>query len=175
MGLNRTKHHGENVWKCAMSCYVRKICFHFEWYQMGVNPQCETMWWLTHGFGAGLFSDNHILIWDMRYIIICTCIYIIYAYMHIHIYAYMHICIYIYINMHIYIYAYIYIHINIWCWSKFLYLGTAILREYKNYFRETFANSMFTFRGAHVGQQHLLWRFVHHLPNYARESRITSW
>ena len=27
----------------------------------------------------------------------------------------------------------------------------------------------------HVGQQHLLWRFVHHLPNYARESRITSW
>ena len=24
-------------------------------------------------------------------------------------------------------------------------------------------------------QQHLLWRFVHHLPNYARESRITSW
>ena len=42
-------------------------------------------------------------------------------------------------------------------------------------FRETFANSMFTFRGAHVGQQHLLWRFVHHLPNYARESRITSW
>ena len=39
----------------------------------------------------------------------------------------------------------------------------------------TFANSMFIFRGAHVGQQHLLWRFVHHLPNYARESRITSW
>ena len=34
---------------------------------------------------------------------------------------------------------------------------------------------MFIFRGAHVGQQHLLWRFVHHLPNYARESRITSW
>ena len=38
-----------------------------------------------------------------------------------------------------------------------------------------FANSMFIFRGAHVGQQHPLWRFVPHLPNYARESRITSW
>ena len=34
---------------------------------------------------------------------------------------------------------------------------------------------MFIFRGAHVGQQHLIWRFAHHLPNYARESRITSW
>ena len=34
---------------------------------------------------------------------------------------------------------------------------------------------MFICRGAHVGQQHLLWRFVHHLTNYARELRITSW
>jgi len=41
--------------------------------------------------------------------------------------------------------------------------------EQKCYFRETFANSMFIFREAHVGQQHLLWRFLHHLPNYARE------
>ena len=42
------------------------------------------------------------------------------------------------------------------CWSKFLYPGTAILRDQQFYFRETFANSMFIFRGAHVGQQHLL-------------------
>ena len=61
------------------------------------------------------------------------------------------------------------------CWSKFLYPGTAILREYKFYFRETFANSMFIFRGAHVGQQHLLWRFVHRLPKIAKvHQRITD-
>ena len=35
-----------------------------------------------------------------------------------------------------------------------------------------FANSMFIFHGAHVSQQQ--WKFAHHLPNYARESRITS-
>ena len=34
--------------------------------------------------------------------------------------------------------------------------GTAILREENFYFRETFAISMFIFRGAHVGQQHHL-------------------
>ena len=40
---------------------------------------------------------------------------------------------------------------------------------------ETFANSMFIFRGAHVGQRCLLWRFIHPLLNYAKLSRITSW
>jgi hypothetical protein len=40
-------------------------------------------------------------------------------------------------------------------WSKFLYPGTAILR--KQIFRESFANSMFIFRGIHVEQQFLLW------------------
>jgi len=34
---------------------------------------------------------------------------------------------------------------------------------------------MFIFRGAHVGQQCLVWRFIHHLPNYTKWSRITSW
>ena len=42
------------------------------------------------------------------------------------------------------------------CWSKFLYLGTVILREYTCYFRETFTNPMFIFRRAHVGQRCLL-------------------
>ena len=70
----------------------------------------------------------------------------------------------------------IYIYINgIWLLIKIPLSRNGHSSRIKNYFRETFANSMFIFRGAHVGQQHLLWRFVHHLPNYARESRITSW
>jgi hypothetical protein len=35
---------------------------------------------------------------------------------------------------------------------QFFHTETAILSKF--YFRETFANSMFIFRGAHVGQQH---------------------
>ena len=62
-----------------------------------------------------------------------------------------------------------------WVLIKIPLSGNGHSSRIKNYFRETFANSMFIFRGAHVGQQHLLWRFVHRLPNYARESRITSW
>jgi hypothetical protein len=61
------------------------------------------------------------------------------------------------------------------CWSKSPYPGTAILCERKRYFRETFANFMLIFRGNHVWQQRLFKRFVHHLPNYAQSSRITSW
>jgi hypothetical protein len=45
--------------------------------------------------------------------------------------------IYIFINAYIYTFG---------CWSKILDPGTAILRELKCYFRETFANSMFIFR-----------------------------
>ena len=30
------------------------------------------------------------------------------------------------------------------------------------------------FRGTHVEQQLLLWRFIHHLPNHTKWSRITS-
>ena len=33
-------------------------------------------------------------------------------------------------------------------------------------------NSMLIFGGTHFGQQCLLWRFIHHLPNYAKLSRI---
>ena len=39
------------------------------------------------------------------------------------------------------------------CWSQFLYPGTAVLRESMRCFCDTFAKSMFIFRGAHVGQQ----------------------
>ena len=42
-------------------------------------------------------------------------------------------------------------------WSKFFYLETAILQEMNFYFCKTFPNSMFIFRGTHVGQQCLLW------------------
>ena len=33
---------------------------------------------------------------------------------------------------------------------------------------------MFIFRGTHVEQQLLSWRFIHHLPNHTKLSRITS-
>ena len=42
------------------------------------------------------------------------------------------------------------------------------------FFGGSFANSMFIFRGTHVKQQLLVWRFVHHLPNHTKLSRITS-
>lgn len=48
-------------------------------------------------------------------------------------------------------------------------------RQYTSRAYETFACSMFIFHGAHVGQQCLLWSFIHHLPNYASLSQITSW
>ena len=67
------------------------------------------------------------------------------------------------------------IYIYIWLLIKIPLSRNGHSSRIINCFRETFANSMFIFRGAHVGQQHLLWRFVHRLPNYARESRITSW
>ena len=40
--------------------------------------------------------------------------------------------------------------------------------------KKYFANSMFVFRGTHVEQQLLLRRFIHHLPNHTKLSRITS-
>ena len=45
----------------------------------------------------------------------------------------------------------------------------------EKFFRESFANSMFIFCGAHVEQQLLLWWFIHHLPNDTKISRITSY
>ena len=51
-------------------------------------------------------------------------------------------------------------------WSKFLYPGTAILREQRIIFRESFANSRFICRGTHVEQQLLFWRFIHHLLSH---------
>ena len=58
-----------------------------------------------------------------------------------------HVC---FLNIYIIIYMCVYNNIYIFDgWSKFLYPGTAILRE-------SFANSMFIFRGTHVEQQLLL-------------------
>ena len=36
-------------------------------------------------------------------------------------------------------------------------------------------NQFFLLQNPHVGQQCLLWRFIHHLPSYAKLSPITSW
>ena len=57
--------------------------------------------------------------------------------------------------------------ISVWKWKLHIYIYVVVDQNsfiperpffaYKKfYFRETFANSMFIFRGAHVGQQHLL-------------------
>ena len=56
-------------------------------------------------------------------------------------------------------------------WSKFLYPGTAILRE-KNISRIFRKLHVYLSRG-HVEQQLLLSRFSHHLPHHTKSSRIT--
>ena len=70
------------------------------------------------------------------------------------------ISVYIYMCIYIYVYMYIYIYIYIWWLIKMPLSGNGHSSRIKmllsRNFRETFANSMFIFRGAHVGQQHLL-------------------
>ena len=85
-----------------------------------------------------------------------------------------HINIYIYINIHVCIYTYIcecmfllymhiYIHIYIYTYIYMVVDQNSFIPERPFFANKhfTFANSMFIFSGAHVGQENLLWRFVH--------------
>ena len=58
---------------------------------------------------------------------------------------------------------------------KIPFSGNGHSSRTKCYFRKNFADSLFIFRETHIGQQCFLWRFIHHRPNCAELSSITSW
>ena len=78
-------------------------------------------------------------------------------------------------NIYIYIYKCIYIYIYIWLLIKNPWSRNGHSSRIKMLLSRNFRELHVYLSAAHVGQQHLLWRFVPYLPNYARESRITSW